>query len=129
MGLMRKWIVAVCQKPWPTAFYIIARGNALVTFFNPEQGIAVEAVRAGVIGDVSQVFCRNDGPIMGGKHFDYPAKLTEIILLDELAQRFNTRIEWDAKSGRVINHPELTAFVRKPAREGWNYGEDLWKQA
>ena len=53
------------------------------------------------------------------------AKLTEIILLGVLAQRFNTRIEWDAKAGRITNHPELNAFVKEPAREGWRYGETL----
>lgn len=63
-----------------------------------------------------------------GSNFGYAAKLTEIILLGVLAQRFNARIEWDAKAGRVTNHPELSDFVREPVREGWNYGEDLWKQ-
>ncbi len=71
---------------------------------------------------------RGEGP-EPGSNFDYSAKLTEIILLGVLAQRFNTRIEWDATAGRVTNHPEFNAFVREPAREGWNYGEDLWKQA
>jgi len=60
-----------------------------------------------------------------GSNFSYSAKLTEIILLGVLAQRFNTRIEWDAKAGIITNHPELNAFVKEPAREGWRYGEDL----
>ena len=60
-----------------------------------------------------------------GSNFTYSAKLTEIILLGVLAQRFNTRIEWDAKAGRITNHPELNAFVKEPAREGWRYGENL----
>ncbi|MGL4423647.1 MAG: Gfo/Idh/MocA family protein [Gemmataceae bacterium] len=62
-----------------------------------------------------------------GSNFDTAANLTEIILLGVLAQRLNTRIEWDAKAGRVTNHPEFSAFIREPAREGWKYGEDLWK--
>jgi predicted dehydrogenase len=60
-----------------------------------------------------------------GSNFTYSAKLTEIILLGVLAQRFNTRIEWDAKAARITNHPELNAFVKEPAREGWRYGENL----
>ena len=60
-----------------------------------------------------------------GSNFTYSAKLTEIILLGVLAQRFNTRIEWDAKAARITNHPELIAFVKEPAREGWRYGENL----
>jgi predicted dehydrogenase len=61
-----------------------------------------------------------------GSNFSYSAKLTEIILLGVLAQRFNTRIEWDAKNARITNHPELNAFVKEPVRKGWEYGEGLW---
>jgi predicted dehydrogenase len=70
---------------------------------------------------------KGEGP-EPGSNFNYAANLTEIILLGVLAQRFNTRIEWDAKAGRVTNHPELNAFVKEPARDGWQYGEDLLKQ-
>ena len=71
---------------------------------------------------------KGEGP-EPGSNFDVSANLTEIILLGVIAQRFNTRVEWDAKEGKITNHPELNAFVREPAREGWNIGEDLWKQA
>ena len=67
---------------------------------------------------------KGDGP-EPGSNFTYSAKLTEIILLGVLAQRFNTRIEWDAANARITNHPELQAFVREPVREGWEYGETL----
>ena len=60
-----------------------------------------------------------------GSNFSYSSRLTEVILLGVLAQRFNTRIEWDAKKGRITNHPELNAFVKEPARKGWEYGETL----
>jgi hypothetical protein len=60
-----------------------------------------------------------------GSNFSYSAKLTEIILLGVLAQRFNTRIEWDAKNARITNHPELNAFVKEPLRKGFKYGESL----
>ncbi len=70
---------------------------------------------------------KGDGP-EPGSNFQVAANLTEIILLGVLAQRFNTRIEWDAKAGKITNHPELNAFVKEPAREGWNMGEELWKQ-
>ena len=51
--------------------------------------------------------------------------MTEIILLGVLAQRFNTRIEWDSQAARVTNHPELNAFIKEPVRAGWEYGEQL----
>ncbi len=61
-----------------------------------------------------------------GSNFTYSAKLTEIILLGVLSQRFNTRIEWDARTARITNHPELNAHVKEPVREGWACGDDLW---
>ena len=67
---------------------------------------------------------KGEGP-EPGSNFTYGAKLTEIILLGVLAQRFNTRIEWDAVAGRITNHPELNAFVKEPVREGWQFGEAL----
>ncbi len=67
---------------------------------------------------------KGEGPEPGG-HFPYGAKLTEIVLLGVLAQRFGGSIEWDAKAGKVTNRPELNAFVKEPVRDGWSYGEKL----
>jgi hypothetical protein len=36
---------------------------------------SVEACRAGVIGEVTEVFCRNSGPEMGSEHFANPATM------------------------------------------------------
>jgi hypothetical protein len=44
-----------------------------------------------------------------------------------LAQRFNTRIEYDAANMKVTNHPELDNYIKEPMREAFAYGEDLWK--
>jgi predicted dehydrogenase len=60
-----------------------------------------------------------------GSNFTYSAKLTEIILLGVIAQRFNTRIEWDAKNAKITNHPELNAFIKEPVRQGWEFGDSL----
>ncbi len=72
--------------------------------------------------------CKQEGP-EPGSNYGYASKLTEITLLGVLAQRFNTRIDWDAAKGEITNHPELNAYIKEPAREGWSYGEDLWKGA
>ena len=42
-----------------------------------------------------------------------------------LAQRFNTRIEYDAANMKVTNHPELDVYIKEPAREGFSYGENI----
>lgn len=61
-----------------------------------------------------------------GSNFDYATRLVEMSLTGVLAQRFNTRIEYDAKAMKVTNHPELDAYIKEPMREGFSYGEDLW---
>jgi predicted dehydrogenase len=67
---------------------------------------------------------RGDGPAPGS-NFDYAADLTEVALLGVLVQRFGGRIEYDAEAMRITNRPELNAYLRVPAREGWRYGEAL----
>ncbi|MGE5424917.1 MAG: hypothetical protein ACM3N9_06115, partial [Syntrophothermus sp.] len=63
-----------------------------------------------------------------GSNFDYSARLVEMSLTGVLAQRFNTRIEYDAAKMKVRNHPELDVYIKEPARKGWEYGENLWKK-
>ena len=60
-----------------------------------------------------------------GSNFDYSAKLVEMSITGVLAQRFNTRIEYDAANMKVSNHPELDAYIKEPVRKGWEYGEKL----
>jgi predicted dehydrogenase len=62
-----------------------------------------------------------------GSNFDYATKLVEMSLTGVLAQRFNTRIEYDAANMKITNHPELENYIKEPMREGFAYGEDLWK--
>ena len=68
---------------------------------------------------------KGTGP-MPGSTFNYAADLTEMALVGVLAQRFSTKIEYDATKMKVVNHPELEPYVKEPARKGWSYGEDLW---
>lgn len=68
---------------------------------------------------------KGDGP-MPGSTFEYGADLTEMALVGVLAQRFSTKIEYDAKNMRITNHPELQHYINVPARQGWAYGDDLW---
>ena len=60
-----------------------------------------------------------------GSNFDYATQLVEMSLTGVLAQRFNTRLEYDAKNMKVTNHPELDAYIKEPMREGFSYGENL----
>lgn len=68
---------------------------------------------------------KGDGP-MPGSNFNYATGLTEMALIGVLAQRFNTRIEYDAANMKATNHPELDQYIKEPVRNGWEYGEELW---
>jgi len=87
-----------------------------------------EATIPRVEGGPQQEFLRavkGDGPLPGSD-FDYGADLTEMAALGVMAQRFNTRVEYDAKAMKVTNNETLNKFIKEPVREGWSYGEELW---
>ena len=44
-----------------------------------------------------------------------------------LAIRSGKSVEWDAPAMKVKGAPEFDAWIKEPVREGWSYGEDLWK--
>ena len=69
---------------------------------------------------------KGNGPLPGS-NFDYSARLTEMASIGVLAQRFNTRIEYDAENMKVTNHPEFDVYIKEPVRKGWEYGEEVWK--
>ncbi len=78
-------------------------------------------------GGPQQEFFRaltGDGPLPGS-NFDYAADLTEMALLGVLAQRFNTRVEYDALNMKVTNNKDLNNYIKEPVRDGWQYGEEL----
>ena len=60
-----------------------------------------------------------------GSNFDYSASLTEMALVGVLAQRFATKIEYDADKMKITNRPDINAYIKEPTREGWSYGENL----
>lgn len=67
---------------------------------------------------------RGEGPLPGS-NFDYATRLTEMAAVGVLAQRFNTRIEYDAVNMKVTNHPDMDQYIKEPAWKGWEYGEEL----
>jgi len=68
---------------------------------------------------------KGEGP-MPGSNFEYSARLTEMAILGVMAQRFDTRIEYDETTMKITNHPEFDKYVKEPVRKGWEFGEDLW---
>jgi hypothetical protein len=55
-------------------------------------------------------------------NFDYAAKLTETMLLANIAIRLasrNTVLKWDGPNMRVTNLEEANQYIHKEYREGW----------
>lgn len=52
-------------------------------------------------------------------HFEYGARLTELLLLGIVSLRTGKRLDWDAANMKVRNVPEADAFLREPCRSGW----------
>lgn len=51
--------------------------------------------------------------------FDYAGRLTEAVLLGNIAFRVGTKIEWDSERLKITNHEQAHAMLRKNYREGW----------
>lgn len=63
------------------------------------------------------IACAGGEPAMS--NFDYAGRLTETILLGNVAMRVGQKIEWDAKNMKVTNLPEANKFLSREYREGW----------
>lgn len=56
-----------------------------------------------------------------GANFEYASRLTEVVLLGNLAIRLGKPIKWDSKNLKVIGAPEADAMIRREYREGWEF--------
>ncbi len=53
-------------------------------------------------------------------NFGYGAKLTEFVLLGDVAVRAKKKIEWDGPGMTLKNCPDAQAFVKEEYRKGWD---------
>ncbi len=58
------------------------------------------------------------GPAASG-NFEYGAKLTEVVLLGNVALRAGKKIQWDATATKAPNAPEADKFLKDGYRPGW----------
>ena len=52
-------------------------------------------------------------------HFEYGARLTELLLLGVLSLRVGKPIHWDAANLKAKNAAEADAIIKEPCRPGW----------
>ena len=58
-------------------------------------------------------------PELPQSKFSYAGPFTEVVLLGNLAVRFNKKVEWDSEKLMSPNTPEAAKVVRRDYREGW----------
>jgi hypothetical protein len=63
--------------------------------------------------------CKGNGT-PGSSFPGHSARLTEMVLLGNLAVRTREIIEWDSIKGRVSNVEEANRFIDEPYRKGWS---------
>lgn len=56
-----------------------------------------------------------------GANFEYSSKLTEVVLLGNLAIRLGRPIEWDSKNLKVKGIPEADRLIKREYRKGWEF--------
>jgi predicted dehydrogenase len=61
--------------------------------------------------------CKGGTP--AGSNFDYSSRLTETVLLSNVAVRARRRIEWDSAALKVTNLPEANQYISKNYRPGF----------
>jgi hypothetical protein len=62
--------------------------------------------------------CRGGAPAMS--NFNYSARLTETMILGNLALKAGGRIEWDAAKQVVTNLPAANKFIKREYRKGYS---------
>jgi predicted dehydrogenase len=63
---------------------------------------------------------RGGNPALALSNFpDYGSRLSEVVLLGNLAIRAGKKVEWDAASGKAKNAPECGAYIKREYRKGW----------
>src|SRR5262249_14318472 len=61
--------------------------------------------------------CKGEGSTLSD--FDYAGRLTEAVLLGNVALRAGSPIEWNAAELKVGNMPDANAFIRREYRTGF----------
>ncbi|MCX6877641.1 MAG: Gfo/Idh/MocA family oxidoreductase [Verrucomicrobia bacterium] len=61
----------------------------------------------------------------GGKassDFDYAARLTEIMLIGNVATRVREKLSYDFRTGRFTNNDKANGMLKREPRKGWEFG-------
>ncbi len=54
--------------------------------------------------------------------FDYSARLTEIMLVGNVASRVRDKLSYDFRAGKFTNSDKANALLKREPRKGWEFG-------
>jgi predicted dehydrogenase len=104
----------VVFKDWnPDGFRLLPEAQ-----FKDFKGPA-QTIRRAPEGPYKEWIAACKGGPMCLSNFDYAGRLTEFVLLGNVALRSGRKIEWDAKKLRAKKCPEADQFIRREYRKGW----------
>jgi hypothetical protein len=66
--------------------------------------------------------CKNPGK-PACSHFSVSGPYTEWVLLGNIAEKFNERLEWDAANMRFTNNEQANEYITPKFREGWTIND------
>ena len=61
--------------------------------------------------------CKGGPP--GGADFPFTARVTETVLLGNIAARTGERLLWDGQARTITNVPSANQYLRREYRAGW----------
>lgn len=62
--------------------------------------------------------CRGGRP--GGANFEFESRVTDAVLLGNVAVRTGARLTWDSRTRTIDGAPDAARFLRADYREGWD---------
>jgi hypothetical protein len=140
-----RWFQGRPWKPKPEAEAAGIDINRAQTVYYGTKGIAMNGSHMGGVRLVPEAFAKQVGkpkevlPRVSGGHtgdflnavrtrgkssadFDYSARLTEIMLLGNVAARVGEKVTYDFRTGKFVNNPKADALIRRDPRKGWEFG-------
>ncbi|MDO4573703.1 MAG: Gfo/Idh/MocA family oxidoreductase [Planctomycetia bacterium] len=63
--------------------------------------------------------CKENNPAATTCRFGYSGRLSETVLLGNVAFRSGKKLEWDAENMKITNAPEANAYLEREYRDGW----------
>lgn len=81
----------------------------------------VERSKKGHTGDFITA-CKDRSAPQPSSHFDYAARLTEIVLLGNIACAVGEKLTYSMKEGRILNNDNANALLARKPRKGWTDG-------